>query len=145
MNRILVVFLTLFATPAFAGGISWSFTVDAFDHDPTSQKTTIVLRPEKPRAAFPESCALLRVTIRLEREPFWRRTWSREQVTAAKHVEAIEALRQAALTRVIIRFGSMGTGLVPAGSDPCSMRSKGLAVLEEHSGEKGIYSFHDPI
>ena len=135
----------LVATPALAGGVSWSFIVEDVQQSPARPEVTILLRPFEPGPQFPESCPMLAVTARFEREPFWRRTWSRELVTEASHAEAVEVLRQAAANRAPVRFGSMGTGLGPTGTGPCSMRSKGLALIEENGGTKAVFSFHDPI
>lgn len=142
--RILPALILLLATPASAGGASWSFVVETF-REVSSTEAVVVLHPERQGADFPESCRQLTVEIAFDREPFWQRTWSREQVSAATHSEALGKLRRAAAKRAPIRFGSMGSGLAPVASDPCVVRSRGLAILEEAGGEKAIFSFHDPL
>jgi hypothetical protein len=144
MRVCLLVPFLLLPAPAFAGGVSSLFTVEQFSQV-SAQEATIVLRPVESLSYFPEStCAQLSVTARFARESLSRSKWTRELVTEAAHAAALQNLATAATNHTPIRFGSMGSGLAPVGTDRCVTKSEGLAVFEEPGGSRAVYSFHGP-
>jgi hypothetical protein len=142
MRIATAVLLLLLPIVASAGGVSWSFRVASFEEGSPAK---VVLRPVEQVPWFAESCSEISVSLRFKREPFWRRTWSRDLVTREKHELALKSLQAASESGTPIRFGSIGTGLSAIPGSSCSFLSNGLAELKEESGATAIYSFYEPV
>jgi hypothetical protein len=87
-------------------------------------------------------CKRVTIVSTLQREVIGLRTWS-ASLDETKYDAALKALRGAAENDIIVRFGSMGSGLKPT-SEECKFLSRGLEMLVEPNGSLAIYSYHDP-
>ena len=119
---------------------SWSFEVVRLQ-EIDDRRTVIHLRPIPPGKRYPRSCKEL--VLHAEFDPTKMTPEQRSFLYRRGHDEAIRLLREADLTKKLVRIGSMDTGFgaIP-GRPRCEVASRGLRVLSEDEGGRAIYSFH---
>jgi hypothetical protein len=127
---------------AVAGGGSWSVRVLELKKHSASV-ASITIAPLELGGPW-HGCEKATIELAWDPEPFGLRTWSPKRVNRETYRAALAMLSNAAGAPTPERFGQMGTGLVTS-AKPCTFRSRGLAILEEHGGGNGVYSFHEPI
>jgi len=124
---------------SLAGGDSWQVKVLR-----VTEKGGVSVVEISPidRGAPWDGCAVATIKASYQPEPLGRRTWSENLATSSTQREAMRVLATAANAGAVVRFGSMGTGVVQRSSPKCAFESRGLALLEESDGRKQVYSFH---
>ncbi|MBD2439640.1 hypothetical protein [Nostoc sp. FACHB-110] len=162
-----ILFIGVCSTPSYAGGASWEVLVERVEiHSPT--KATIYLKQVDTHNLWHPECATLKILAEYQPE---NQYWSKSIVTQAKHIKALEYIKQAQIEAKKIRFGEIGTGLVSQQASEnwfsklinlfsfwkknevnqpgivtnknCNFQTKGLVILPEYNGLLAVYSFYN--
>jgi hypothetical protein len=163
---ITILLIGVYAAPSYAGGSSWEVLVERVEtHSQTS--ATIYLKQMDIEKSWHPKCSIL--TILAEYRPE-NQAWSKSLVTQAKHVKALDYLKQAHIEGKKIRFGEVGTGLVSqqtsddwfyklrnlfsfwnsnevnktdiVSEQTCTFKTKRLDIVTEYNGRLAVYSFY---
>ncbi len=149
MNRVCrlaaSVTILVVAPSAAAGGDAWPVRVLSLEQGGFSrfsmQLEVVATEPGSEATLF--GCQRLVIEGRFSRPSLLR--GHPAGVTREGHRVAIERLRQAQIGASIVRFGVLGTGLVPkAGAPDCVFRSRGLHVWPLPEGPV-VLSVHNPV
>jgi hypothetical protein len=128
----------LFPPLAVAGGTSYQVRVTAFEPGEHTKATFVI---EDTSEEVMPGCKVARIVAEYR---LWRWPWSTEKTfTRDAHLVALQRLREAFESGATTRFGIMGSGLARGSSDaPCVFRSRALALLDEESGARAVYSVY---
>ncbi|MDM9379487.1 hypothetical protein QUB80_02070 [Chlorogloeopsis sp. ULAP01] len=105
---IFLIGVVVFSSPSYAGGASWKVVVEGVDN---LSQTSAVITLKTVESWYPK-CTVMTILAEYRPEPLWEQTWSKNMVTQAKHLKALEYLHHAHVQSQVIRFGEIGTGLV---------------------------------
>jgi hypothetical protein len=137
--------LALLVAPAIAGGEAWKVRVLSLEQGWLSRFTLQV--QVLPQDTAPDA-TLLGCTRLTVRGRFAQPSLLRAHplgVTRGSHDRALEVLRSAKSIGLPVRFGVLGTGLVPEPEGPaCVFRSRGLHPSESLEGI-AVLSLHNAV
>ena len=138
MRLILVLaFAVLFPLLALAGGNSYQVRLTTFEPGEHTKARFVI---QSTSEELMPGCKEVHVVAEYR---LWRWPWSSEKTfTREAHLKALQRLKEAFESGANIRFGIMGSGLGHESSDPCVLRSRALASLEEEPGARVVYSVY---